>query len=336
MRKHMWVFGILATVALVAFVGIGNCFAQQQAGKGTVKVLDMAFVNNSDSVHVGYEWMAKEVNQRSKGTLQIRYHAGTLMTKEAEIVDAVKSGNIAIGTPVGAASSMFPEIGVFMTPYLVRDYNHAYSMWNGEIGKQLADQIEKKYKLHVLFFMDMGFRHFWNSKRPINTPNDLKGLKLRVQQGKVFADTVNGLGASAVPMGWAEVIPGVQQGVLDGGDLPVTNIFRLKAYEVSKYCSLTFHNYSPSLTVINPDIWKGLSSDQQRLLQEVGMMTQRRMRDDVESVDSLAGAKKLLEPMKMIVNQANLVEFRKVAEKNIWPQYKKQYPDMWDKIVNTR
>jgi tripartite ATP-independent transporter DctP family solute receptor len=248
----------------------------------------------------------------------------------------VKSGNIAMGTPVGAASSIIPEMGVFMVPYLVRDYNHAYTMFNGEIGKQLADLIEQKYKMRVMFYMDMGFRHFWNKKRPINTPDDLKGLKLRVQQGKVFADTVNGLGASAVPMGWNEVIPAVQQGVVDGADLPVANIFNLKAYEVSKYASLTFHNYSPTVTVINPGIWKGLSPEHQKLLQEVAMLAQKRMRNDIETVDSLAGAKKLLEPVKMTVNQADLVAFRKVAEKNIWPQYKKQYPEMWDKIVNTK
>jgi len=306
------------------------------AEKDKPKVLDLAYVNNSDLTHMAYEWMSKEIAQRSNGTLQIRYHPGTLLTKEAEIVDAVKAGNIAMGTPVGAASSLIPEMGVFMVPYLVRDYNQAYSMFNGEIGKQLADLIERKYKLRVLIYMDMGFRHFWNTKRPINTPADLKGLKLRVQQGKVFADTVNGLGASAVPMGWNEVIPAVQQGVVDGADLPVANIFNLKAYEVSKYASLTFHNYSPTLTVINPNIWKALSPEHQKLLQDIAMQAQRRMRNDIESVDSLAGAKKLLEPVGMVVNQADTAAFRQLAEKNIWPQYKKIFPEMWEKIVSIK
>ena len=341
MRRYNWVLGIVVlSLALLLDWGGENALAAQQpakeAPKTSAKVLDLAYVNNSDLTHMAYEWMSKEIHQRSNGTLQIRYHPGTLLTKEAEIIDAVKSGNIAMGTPVGAASSLIPEMGVFMVPYLVRNYNQAYNMFNGEIGKQLADLIERKYKLRVLIYMDMGFRHFWNNKRPINKPEDLKGLKLRVQQGKVFADTVNGLGASAVPMGWTEVIPAVQQGVVDGADLPVANIFNLKAYEVSKYASLTFHNYSPTVTVINPDIWKGLSPDQQKMLQDVAMLAQKRMRNDIESVDSLAGAKKLLEPVKMIVNQADLEAFRKVAEKNIWPQYKKLYPEMWENIVNTK
>ena len=94
-------------------------------------------------------------------------------------MDAVKSGNVAIGSPSGAASTVFPEMGVFLTPYLVRDYQHAYAMFNGQIGKDLDETFQKKYKLKVLFFFDYGFRHFWNSKRPINNPADLKGLKMR-------------------------------------------------------------------------------------------------------------------------------------------------------------
>ena len=336
MRNCIRVFILVVLSLAFLLPGWSGGVYAAAAEKDKPKVLDLAYVNNSDLTHKAYEWMSKEIAQRSNGTLQIRYHPGTLLTKEAEIVDAVKSGNIAMGTPVGAASSLIPEMGVFMVPYLVRDYNQAYTMFNGEVGKQLAELIERKYRLRVLIYMDMGFRHFWNTKRPINTPDDLKGLKLRVQQGKVFADTVNGLGASAVPMGWNEVIPAVQQGVVDGADLPVANIFNLKAYEVSKYASLTFHNYSPTLTIINPNIWKALSPQHQKLLQDIAMQAQTRMRNDIESVDSLAGAKKLLEPVGMVVNQADVAAFRKVAEKNIWPQYKKIFPEMWDKIVSTK
>jgi TRAP-type transport system periplasmic protein len=332
MSRNIRVSSILLTIALVVFCGVGSASAQAKA----TKVIDIAYTNNTDSTHQALEWMANELNLRAKGTLQVRYHAATLITKEAEAVDAVKSGNIAIGSPVGAASSLIPEIGVFMVPYLVRDYKHAYTMFNGEVGKELSAVIEQKYKLRVLFYYDLGFRQFFNTKRPIRTPADLKGLKMRVQQGKVFADTVNGLGASAVPMGWAEVIPAVQQGVVDGADLPVANIFHNKAYEVAKYVSLTSHNYGPSVTVINPDIWKGLSPEHQKLVQEVSMQAQAKMRHHIESVDSLEGAKKLLEPKGMVINTVDMAAFRKVAQETVWPKYKQQYPEMWDKIVNTR
>lgn len=303
---------------------------------GAAKTLEFANISAPDAAHKAFEWMASEIGNRSGGSLKINYYPGTLISKEAEIIDAVKSGNVDIGTPAGAASSIFPEMGVFLVPYLVRDYEHAYKMFNGEIGKDLAAQFENKYKVKILMFYDFGFRHFWTSKRPINKPDDLSGLKMRVQQGKVFADTVNALGASAVPMGWSEVIPAVQQGVIDGADLPVVNIYNNKAYEVSKYASLTFHNYGPTLLVMNPDSWKKLSADQQKALTDILVDVQKRIRNDTESVDNLEGAKKLLEPVGMTVNQADVEAFRKIAQEKVWPTYKAQYPDMWDKIVNTK
>ena len=310
--------------------------ASKEAAKPAAKVLESAYVNASDTAHKAFDFISKEAEKRSNGTLKINYHPGTLLTKEAEIIDAVKSGNIFMGCPVGAASSLFPEMGVFLVPFLVRDYEHAYKLWNGEVGKQLAELIENKYKVRVLYYFDFGFRHFWNTKRPINTPADLNGLKMRVQQGKVFADTVNALGASAVPMGWNEVIPAVQQGVVDGADLPVINIYLLKAYEVSKYASLTYHNYGPTMVVVNPDVWKGLSQEHKDILSQLAIEAQKMTREATESVDSLEGAKKLLEPTGMQVNAADLSGFRKIAEEKVWPQYKKEYPEMWDKIVGTK
>ncbi len=338
MRRYAWTLITLVLSLSLSLVVCTNGSSApppaKETPKGAPKVLDLAYVTNMDLTHKAYDWMTKEFNRRSDGSLQIRYHAATLLTKETEVIDAVKAGNIAMGSPGGASPSLFPETAVFMVPYLVRDYGHAHRMFDGEIGKQLADLLERKYKLRPLLFSDFGFRHFWNAKRPINTPADLKGLKLRVQQGKIYADTVNGLGASAVPMGWADVVPACQQGVVDGGDLPIANIFNFKIYEVSKYVSLTYHCYSPTMTVINPDIWKGLSAEQQKLLREVARLALQRMRDEVMGVDSLEGAKKLLEPVKMIVNDVDLAPFRALAEKNVWPQYKKQYPEMWDKIVS--
>jgi hypothetical protein len=160
-------------------------------------------------------------------------------------MNAVKSGSIAIGSPSGAAATVFPEMGAFLVPYLVKDYAHAYAMFNGKIGDKLDQEIQDKYKLKVLCFYDFGFRHFWTSKKPIIEPRDLRGQKIRVQQAKVFGDTINGLGGNAVPMGWGEVITAAKSGVIDGGDLPIVNIKALKVYEVSKYVSMSYPQLRP-------------------------------------------------------------------------------------------
>ena len=327
-------YAIAAVLVLaVAFISV----PVRSQPKPGAKKLDFAFIlAPPESSATGFKWMAEEVTKRSGGSINMVFHGGTLLSKELEIMDAVKSGNVAVGSPAGAACTVFPEMCVFLTPYLVRDYHHAYTMFNGEIGKKLDETFQQKYKLKTVFFYDYGFRHFWNNKKPINTPADLKGLKLRVQQGRVFADTVNGLGASAVPMAWGEVIPAAQQGVIDGADLPIVNINALKIYEVSKYASLTFHNYGPTLVVMNLAIWQGLPSDHQKLILDVGRETQAKIREATESVDNFAKAKEILEAKGMKVNAADVASFRRVAEEKIWPGYKQQYGELWDKIVATK
>src|SRR6201985_2459405 len=181
-----------------------------------------------ESGAVGFAWQAEEVRKRSNGELDMQFFGGTLLSKELEIMNAVKSGNIQMGDPAGPAATVFPEMGVFLVPYLVQSYAHAYKMFNGAIGDSLDKQFQEKYKLKVMCFFDYGFPHFWTSKKAIVEPKDLRGAKIRVQQAKVFGDTINGLGGNAVPMAWGEVISAAKSGVIDGGDLPSVNMLALK------------------------------------------------------------------------------------------------------------
>ena len=322
-----------AASGLAGFLALGRAPALSQTSP---KKLVMAhIVAPPESSAVAFAEMAEAVNKRAEG-LEIEFHAGTLLTKELEVINAVKSGNIAIGDPGGAAATVFPEMGVFLVPYLVKSYDQAYKMFNGAIGDRLDRQFQDKYKLKVLCFYDYGFRHFWNNRRPITAPKDLRGMKLRVQPAKVFADTINGLGGVAVPMAWGEVIPAAQQGVIDGADLPIVNILALKAYEVSKYCSMTYHNYGPTALVMNLDMFNGLTPQQQKLLLDASRTAQERIRGLTESVDTPEQAKALLEPKGMTVNTADVEAFRKVAQEKVWPQYQKEYSELWDEIVATK
>jgi TRAP-type transport system periplasmic protein len=325
---------ILQAAAASSVIALAKApaFAQAQPKK-----LVFAHVTaEPESSAVAFAAMAKEVTEGSKGELVMEFHGGTLLTKELEIINAVKAGNIAMGDPGGAAATVFPEMGVFLVPYLIASYDQAYKMFNGAVGDRLDKQFQDKYKLKVLFFYDYGFRHFWNNKRPIAEPKDLRGLKMRVQQAKVFADTINGLGGVAVPMAWGEVIPAAQQGVIDGADLPIVNILALKAYEVSKYCSMTYHNYGPTAAVINIELWNGLTESQRKLIADASRNAQTKVRQLTESVDNLDKAKELLEAKGMTVNPANVEAFRKLAQEKVWPAYKQQFPELWEEIVATK
>jgi tripartite ATP-independent transporter DctP family solute receptor len=317
-----------AGMAGILSVGRAPAFAQTPPKK-----LVFAHINAvPESAAVAFDWMAKAVSERSKGALDMQFFGKTLIPQELEIMNAVKSGSIAMGSPAGAAATVFPEMGLFLVPYLVKDYATAYKMFNGAIGDKLNKEIEDKYKLKVLCYYDYGFRHFWTSKKPIVEPRDLRGAKIRVQQAKVFGDTINGLGGNAVPMAWGEVITAAKSGVIDGGDLPIVNMKALKIYEVSKYASMTYHNYGPTNAVMNLEIWNGLAAEHKKLIQDAAMEAQGKIREMTESVDNFAKAKSELEPLGMTVVEAKVEDFRKVAQAKIWPAYKSQFGALWDQV----
>jgi tripartite ATP-independent transporter DctP family solute receptor len=289
----------------------------------------------TESRAAALDWMCNEVTRRSGGELLLDCQAGTRLNKELEVMNAVKAGAVAMGDPAGSAGTVFPEMAILSVPYLIGGYEQSYRLLNGAFGQRLDQTFQQEYGLKVLFFFDYGFRHLWNTRQPIDGPRDLRGMRLRVQQAKIYGDTVNGLGGTAVPMPWAEVTTAAREGLIDGADLPVINMTPLRAYEVSKYYSLTGHNYTPTVSVMNLAAWNGLTPAQQKLFIDTGMETQAMLRKAMESVDTLAAAKAQLEPRGMAVNQPDHAPFRKVAEESIWPRYKGVNPELWDLVMAT-
>ena len=202
------------------------------------------------------DWYCDQLTKRSNGALQMEFAGMTILTKEIDIVNAVKTGNVAMGTPVGAAATIFPEMGVFLSPISCRATTRPIKLLNGEVGDQLDKTFQEKYDVKVLFFYDQGFRHFYNWTRPITTPRDLRGLKMRVQPAKIYRrhDQRAWRRRGADP--WRRNVHGFAAAIVDGGDAPVANMAPFKLYEVSKYYSLTGHNYGASLLVMNSGMWK--------------------------------------------------------------------------------
>jgi TRAP-type C4-dicarboxylate transport system substrate-binding protein len=175
--RRRFIAGAGAAAGMLA-AGRAPAFAQNAAPK---KLVYAHIVPEPESAAVAFAWMAQELGKRAKGALEMEFAGGTLLTKELEIMNAVKAGNVAVGDPAGAAATIFPEMGVFLVPYLVRSYDQAYRLFNGKVGDALDKQFQAKYGVKVLCFFDYGFRHFWNTRRPIVEPKDLRGMKLRGQ-----------------------------------------------------------------------------------------------------------------------------------------------------------
>lgn len=323
-----------ATGGLATILATGKAPAFAQAKPVQLQIAAVNPVPESGSVALDY--LAKQLTERSKGALDVTFHGGTLLNKEIDIMNAVRAGNIAIGNPAGASATVFPEMGAFLVGYLISSYAQAYKILNGPVGDDLDKTFQQKYGVKVLYYFDYGFRHFWNNRHQITKPKDLHGLKIRVQPAKVYADTINSLGAVATPLGWAEVITAAQQGVIDGADLPVVNMVPLKAYDVSKYYSLTGHNYGASVIAMNLKIFNSLTPEQQKLVLDVSREAQGVVRKVTETVDTLASAKQQLEPKGMQVIEPDRGPFIDLAKKKLWPIYEKQYSGLWEKIVATK
>ena len=133
-------------------------------------------------------------------------------------------------------------------------------------------------------------------------------------------------------MAWGEVITAAKQGVIDGGDLPIVNMKALKTYEVSKYASMTYHNYGPTNAVMNFEIWNGLSAEHKKLMLDVSRAAQEKIREATESVDNFAKGQGRAGAERHDVVEAEVDEFRKVAQEKVWPAYKSQYGALWDDI----
>jgi len=197
------------------------------------------------------------VDQRGSGALGSE-NAILAATRTGAVDMAVISG--------GVVSSVVPELGVFDIPFLFRDVAHAKAVAQGPVGAAIAAKFADK-GLTLLALGKQGFRNISNSKRPIRTPDDLRGLKIRVIPNDVYLMTFKALGAEVVPMEFPLVYAALKDGRLDGQENPVPTIAASRFYEVQKYLSLTGHFFAPIAFVANRAMFEQLDpSDQATLI----------------------------------------------------------------------
>ena len=156
----------------------------------------------------------------------------------------------------GALSTVVPEFSALGMPYLFQSTEHAWKVLDGPVGEELAKKTEAKGMI-LLGIMDNGIRHTSNNKRPIAKPEDLEGIKLRTPPDTMTLDIFKSLGANPGPLAFSELYIALQQGVFDGQENPLMNIYSSKLHEVQKYISLTGHKYETTPVLASKMIWAG-------------------------------------------------------------------------------
>lgn len=221
----------------------------------------------SHPVHKGILEMQRSLHEKSGGKLQIKIFPDAQLGAEREVLELLQIGSIAL-TKVSAASlaNFAPEYQVLTLPYLFRDSKHLFEVLEGDIGKKILES-GSEYLLRGLCFYDAGSRSFYTTKNPIRTPDDLKGLKIRVMNNQIAVDMINELGASATPMAFGELYTALQQRVVDGAENSIPSFFSSNHYEVCKYYTVDEHSLVPDVVVMGTKFWDTLNQEEKEWFQ---------------------------------------------------------------------
>lgn len=306
---------------LLVVIALVLVFSSQAFGAPKKIVLQISHLNPQKPFEISTAAMTEVFkNMVEKGTnnaisVEI-YPAGTL-GNERETMEQVQTGVIQSYISSGGGMAVFyPMMSILDIPFSMPNYNVAYRVYDGEFGKMLAGDILKKTGFRVLGFGESGgFFQITNSKRPIRTPADMKGLKFRTMTIPMHMEIMKAFGASPTPVAWAEVYTALQTGVVDGQQNPVPIIEMGKLYEVQKYLTITNHIYTPYVWVINNDWFTKLPAEYQEAIVDAArtaIVAGRGLNRILEASDK--GLPLLSKHMEVYTpTPAELEEFRKVG-----------------------
>jgi tripartite ATP-independent transporter DctP family solute receptor len=275
----------ITAAALVAFAG--PLAAQTEIKFGHVGEPGSLFAASAEE-------FAKRANAKLGGKAKVVVYGSSQLGGDKELLQKLKLGTVDIALPSTVMSSEADLFGVFEMPYLVKDREHMKRIEKDVFWKTLAPAAEKR-GLKILAVWENGYRHITNSKRPINTPADLQGIKLRVPEGKWRVKMFQTYGANPSPMKFSEVFTALQTGVMDGQENPFTQIYSAKFQEVQKFLSLTGHVYTPAYATVGVKKWASLPADVRKILEQAAKDTQsfvysKAAKDDEELLAKIKSA----------------------------------------------
>lgn len=222
----------------------------------------------SHPVHPAMAFLAGLVSEKSSGRMRIDVYPSEQLGSERECLELLQIGSLAM-TKVSCSviEGFVPNMSVLSLPYLFRDEEHRFKVLEGMVGKELL-RAGEKYWLRGLCYYDAGTRSFYTKARPILSPDDLAGLKIRTQESPTSIRMVQALGGSATPIAWGELYSALQQGVVDGAENNPPSFHLSRHYEICKFYSLDEHTGVPDVLVISTKFWNSLSPEFQKILQD--------------------------------------------------------------------
>ena len=279
------------------------------------------------------ENLGKKLETATGGRLAVQMFAAMQLGGEKEAIEQAQVGALQLArVSVGALGPVVDDLNVFNLPFLFRDMAHMEKVIDGPIGEELLDSVTNNpnTRLVGLAWMDAGARSLYDTKRPIKSIDDLKGLKVRVMGNPMFVDMMNALGGNGVAMGYDQVFSALQTGVVDGAENNPPSFVFDNHYQVAKYYTLTEHLVVPEMLVFSRTTWDTLSKDDQTLVKKLAREAQMDERQLWKKVEEEAMAKMTAAGIE-IDTIADKTPFQN-AVKPVWDKYGAKYADLIKRI----
>ncbi|MFW6346395.1 MAG: TRAP transporter substrate-binding protein [Halomonas sp.] len=287
-------------------------------------------VNEQDGFHIAAMKFEELVEERTDGKVDIELYPNASLGDERTLLEGMQIGTVDMGVITnGPVANFVEEMAVFELPFLFPSSEDAYEVLDGEIGQELLDRLAD-VNLKGLAYAERGFRNLTNSERPVESPEDIDGLRIRVMENPVYVDTFRELGANAVPMAWTEALTAMQQGTIDGQENPVNVIHSFKLNETQTYMTLSRHTYAPAIFVMGMPAWNQLPDAAQQVLEQAAQEAaehERRVNAEMEA-EQLA---ELRADGMQIIDDADLEAFQ-AAVAPVYETYGEQFGDTLARI----
>ena len=307
---------------------------------GGAGAADQRMVFKASDVHPkGYptvqavENMGKKLEAATGGRLSIQMYASMQLGGEKEAIEQAQVGALQLArVSVGALGPVVDDLNVFNLPFLFRSTEHMEKVIDGPIGQELLDKVSNNANTRLigLAWMDAGARSVYDTKKPIKSIDDLKGLKMRVMGNPMFVDMMNALGGNGVAMGYDQVFSALQTGVVDGAENNPPSFVFDNHYQVAKYYTLTEHLIVPEILVFSRATWDNLSKDDQALIKKLAREAQLDERQLWKKVEEDAMAKMKTSGIE-IDTIADKTPFE-TAVKPVWDKYGAKYSELIRRI----
>lgn len=296
-------------------------------------VLKAGEVNPEDNINAKVlHYFADTVKEMTDGRIQVEIYAGGQLGDERTEIQAVQMGALDMfrANTITMGDFGADEMNIFGLPYLFEGREHLWKVLKSDIGRDILDSLQKeRTDMVALAFVDEGARNFF-AKEPINKPEDLKGMKLRVSETSILLDTVSCFGASPTPISMSELYTSLQTGVVDGADQPLSGYISNSFSEITPNIILDYHTYSPGVIIFSEYRWNKLSPEDQEILRKAAEMTEDYNRDVVESNEEM----QIAELRKAGVNVVEVPDFApwQAVVQPVYEVYAKGYEDIVEQI----